>query len=310
MPRFASIDIGTNSVLLLVAERGEDGRFTPVLERAEITRLGRGVDKTRTLAPEAIDETLRVVKAYADEARALGAAGIATSATSAARDASNGAAFLAAARERAGVLVEIISGELEAQLSYSSAWSDFGEPGRPLVVIDIGGGSTELIYGDRAEAFSFRRSFEVGSVRLTERLVRTDPMSPADRTAVEDHLRQVFGALPPPLPGFRVVGVAGTVTTLYAIQHAIEPYDATKVHGAFLGLAELRALADRLCQASLEERRRMPGLQPKRADVIPVGALVLLGALERLGADGCRVSDKGLRWGLLAHRFGAKGEGA
>ncbi len=304
MPRFATIDIGTNSVLLLVADRGPDGVFRALVERADITRLGRGVDTTRALAPEAMDETLRVVKAYADEARSLGAEGLAVSATSAARDAANGAAFMAAARERAGVQVEILSGELEAQLAFSSAWTDFGRAGHPLVVIDIGGGSTEVVFGVSADQFTFRRSFDVGSVRLTERLVRGDPPGPENRRRVEEHLRQTFKALPPPAEGFGVVGVAGTVTTLFAVLHAIEPYDAARVHGGTLGLAELRALADRLCALPLDARRRLPGLQPKRADVIPVGALILLVALEQLGADGCRVSDKGLRWGLLAHRFG------
>src|SRR5262245_43265721 len=115
MPRFASIDIGTNSVLLLVADRAEGGRFTPVVERADITRLGRGVDSTRRLSPEGMEDTLKVLQAYATEARQLGAQGIAVSATSAARDAQNGADFLAAARARAGVTVDILSGDMEAQ---------------------------------------------------------------------------------------------------------------------------------------------------------------------------------------------------
>src|SRR4051794_33595967 len=142
MSRYATIDIGTNSVLLLVAEQQLDGTFAPVLERAEITRLGRGVDKTRTLSAEGMEDTLRAVTAFAGEARAAGALDIAVSATSAARDASNGPVFLDAAKQRAGVTVEIISGGLEAQLSFTSAFSDFARqaPDRPLVVLDIGGG--------------------------------------------------------------------------------------------------------------------------------------------------------------------------
>src|SRR5512140_3528168 len=165
MPRFATIDVGTNSVLLLVADRTPDGEFVPVLERAEITRLGRGVDQSRRLSPEGMEATLAVMTAFAREARSLGAEGIAVSATSAARDAQNGAQFLAAARERAGVTVEIISGELEAQLSFASAYMDFGkEAAGPLLVIDIGGGSTEFIYGNTAGRVDFRHSYDVGSV--------------------------------------------------------------------------------------------------------------------------------------------------
>ncbi|MCE9667393.1 Ppx/GppA family phosphatase [Myxococcus stipitatus] len=306
MPRFATIDIGTNSVLLLVAERTPEGRFEPVLERAEITRLGRGVDATKRLSAEGMEATLSVLESYAREARELGAQDVAVSATSAARDASNGAEFLAAAKQRADVTVEIISGKLEAELSFAAVHADFAsEAAGPLLVLDIGGGSTEFIYGNPAGHVEFRHSFDVGAVRLTERFVRSDPMSAEDRARVEAHLRETFKALPPPPPGAVLVGVAGTVTTVYAVQHAIDPYDAEAVHGGTLSVGELSALVDRLCHRPLEERRALPGMQPKRADVIPAGALILLEAVKALGLDSCRVSDRGLRWGLLAHRFGA-----
>lgn len=306
MPRFATIDVGTNSVLLLVADRTPDGLFQAVQERAEITRLGRGVDKSRRLSPEGMEATLQVLTAFADEARSLGAEGIAVSATSAARDAQNGAEFLAAAKERAGVTVEIISGELEAQLSFASAYLDFGsEAAGPLLVIDIGGGSTEFIYGNSAGRVEFRHSYDVGSVRLTERFAHTDPPSSEESQGIASFLRSTFATLPPPPPAAELVGVAGTVTTLYAVQHGIEPYDSTRVHGGTLTRAQLEQLATRLCSMPLAQRQKLPGLQPKRADVIPAGALILLEALRALGLDECRVSDRGLRWGLMAHRFGA-----
>ncbi|ATB42538.1 exopolyphosphatase [Cystobacter fuscus] len=306
MPRYATIDVGTNSVLLLVADRHPDGRFHAVQERAEITRLGRGVDQSRRLSPEGMETTLQVLTDFADEARRLGAEAIAVSATSAARDAENGAEFLAAARTRAGVTVEIIPGELEAQLSFTAAYADFGRTARgPLVVVDIGGGSTEFIYGDTAGKVTFRHSFDVGSVRMTERYVRADPPSAEDRTRVEAHLRETFSSLPPCPPGAQLVGIAGTVTTLFTVRHAIDPYDARRVHGGTLSLAELDALVDCLCQKPLAERQKLPGLQPKRADVIPAGALILRECLRALRLDNCLVSDRGLRWGLLAHRFGA-----
>ena len=306
MPRFATIDVGTNSVLLLVADRTPEGRFVPVVERAEITRLGRGVDKTRRLSPEGLEATLEVVTAFATEARSLGAEAVAVTATSAARDAENGAEFMAAAKARAGVTVEIISGELEAQLSFSSAHMDFArELTGPLLVIDIGGGSTEFIYGEREGRVAFRHSFDVGAVRMTERFMGSDPVSAAERAAVEAHLRATFASLPPTPAGAQLVGVAGTVTTLYTVRHRIDPYDAARVQGGTLTLAELEALADTLCRLPLAERRALPGLQPKRADVIPAGALILVEAVRALGLTRCRVSDRGLRWGLLAHRFGA-----
>ncbi len=306
--RFATIDIGTNSVLLLVAERGADGKLKAVLERAEITRLGRGVDATRRLSAEGQEDTLKVLEAFAREARGAGAEGIAVTATSAARDAQNGAEFLAAAQARAGLTVEIISGEQEAQLSYASAWADFGAAAaeKPLVVIDIGGGSTELIYGEEGAAgkVGYRHSFDVGSVRLTERFVRADPPSPDEQKAVRAHLRETFAALPRPPSGFRMVGVAGTVTTLFALQHKLATYDPAKVHGGTLTITQLDALAKKLCALPLAERQKLPGLQPKRADVICAGALILLTAMEKLASLQCWVSDRGLRWGLLAQRFG------
>jgi exopolyphosphatase/guanosine-5'-triphosphate,3'-diphosphate pyrophosphatase len=306
MPRFATIDVGTNSVLLLVAERTPEGRFEAVRERAEITRLGRGVDATRRLSPEGMEATLAVLEAFAREARELGAQDIAVSATSAARDAQNGAEFLEAAKTRAGVTVEIISGQLEAQLSFAAVHADFAsEAAGPLLVLDIGGGSTEFIYGNPAGHVDFRHSFDVGAVRLTERFVRSDPMSAEDRARIEAHLRDTFKSLPSPPPGAVLVGVAGTVTTLYAVEYGIDPYDAEEVHGGTMSVSELAALADRLCEMPLELRRTLPGMQPKRADVISAGALILLESVKALGLDACRVSDRGLRWGLLAHRFGA-----
>jgi exopolyphosphatase / guanosine-5'-triphosphate,3'-diphosphate pyrophosphatase len=310
-PRFATIDIGTNSVLLLVAERQPDGRFRAVSERSEITRLGRGVDQSRVLSEAGMEDTLQVLERFAAEARALGAHAIAVSATSAARDAKNGPDFLAAALARAGVTVEIISGPLEAQLSFAAVHADFAaEAQGPLLVIDIGGGSTEFIYGNaegnaRGEV-AFRHSFDVGAVRLTERLVRTDPPTREERERMELLLQDTFRALPPPPAGALLVGVAGTVTTLYAVQHGIEPYDAGRVHGGSLTLAELSQLTDTFWRLPLAERRALPGLQPKRADVVPAGSLILLTALRALGLESVRVSDRGLRWGLLAHRFGGQ----
>jgi exopolyphosphatase/guanosine-5'-triphosphate,3'-diphosphate pyrophosphatase len=141
-------------------------------------------------------------------------------------------------------------------------------------------------------------------VRLTERFVKGDPPSPDEQKAIREHLRQTFSTLPRPPSGFRAVGLAGTVTTLFALQHKLAVYDAAKVHGGTLTITQLDVLAKRLCSLPLAERKKLPGLQPKRADVICAGALILLTAMERLAALQCWVSDRGVRWGLLAHRFG------
>src|SRR6202158_4556456 len=305
--RYASIDIGTNTVLLLIAERREDASVSPILELAEITRLGRGVDRSGVLSAQGMEDTLRVLTRFADQARQEGAGEIAVSATSAARDAMNGAVFLEAARRQAGVEPEVISGDREAQLTFRAVYDDFGrdDPHHPLVMIDIGGGSTEIVFGsqDGGSGIAFRRSFDVGAVRLTERYLHADPVAQSEWDALLGYLRSALD-LPPVAPGFRFVGVAGTVTTLYTIQHRIEPYDAKRVHGGKLFRSELEELSDRLRRVPLAERLSVPGLDPKRADVICAGAAILQTAMELLKTEECLVSDRGLRWGLLLDRFG------
>jgi exopolyphosphatase/guanosine-5'-triphosphate,3'-diphosphate pyrophosphatase len=298
--RLAAVDIGTNSVLLLVAEPGADGKLRPLLEEAEITRLGRGVDRTGLLSPEGMSATLAVLERYVQQARGVGAVEIVVTATSAARDARNGEEFLQAARTRAGVEVRVISGEEEAGLSYRAAGEDFaGEAeGRPLLVIDVGGGSTEFVLG-KGRVVSLARSLDIGSVRLTERCIRSDPPAPVEQAAVRRVVEESLRTLPPLPLEVLVVGVAGTVTNLFAVAHGIEPYDAGRVHGGWLSVEEVAAVRARLCALPLEERRRLPGIQPKRADVLPTGALLFEAALVHLGVAGARVSDRGIRWGVL-----------
>ena len=305
MARYAAIDVGTNTVLLVVAERTPSG-FRMVAERGAITRLGKGVDASRRLLPEAMARTLETVGRFADEARALGAVGLAVTATSAARDADNGAGFLEAARIRAGVPVEILSGEEEAQLSYLAVANDFAAEAstRELVAIDIGGGSTEFIFG-RGPTVRFHTSLNIGSVRLTERCVRSDPPSSEDFSRLRAELEPALASVPAPEAGALVVGVAGTVTTLYAVANGIAPYEADRVQGGWLSRDVLVKTRARLASTPLAQRRTIPGLQPERADVIIAGAVLLEFALDRLSAPGIRVSDHGLRWGLLAARFGS-----
>jgi exopolyphosphatase / guanosine-5'-triphosphate,3'-diphosphate pyrophosphatase len=304
MSRLAAVDVGTNSVLLLVAERAPDGVVRPVREEAEITRLGRGVDRTGLLSAEGMEATLEVLARFAALAREDGARALVVTATSAARDARNGDEFLARAADRTGAAVEILSGDEEARLSYLAVAQDFaaeaGEAG--LLAIDVGGGSTEFVHG-RGRDVLFRRSLDIGSVRLTERCVRGDPPSLAEQEAIRDLVRGALATLPAFPGGVRVVGVAGTVTSLFAIGHAIEPYDAARVHGGWLPLEDVARVRTRLCALPLVERRVLPGMQPRRADVLPAGALLFETALTHLGASGARVSDRGLRWGVLLDRW-------
>jgi len=313
--RCAAIDVGTNTVLLLVAERRGPG-LVPVVERARITRLGRGVDASGRLDAAAIAETAACLGDYAAEARALGARDIACVATSAARDAANGAEFFAAVRAAAGLVPEVISGQEEARLVYRSAWRDFGlgggpglPGGLPLAVLDVGGGSTEFTWGDGPEPRG-RQSLQLGAVRLSERLPSDDPPGSAGLQALKRAAATALAGLGKlqgiaELPGVRLVGVAGTVTTLAAVRQALPAYDAERVHGSALGLDDVDALLERLAALSLERRRRLPGMEPRRADVILAGGAIVAEAMRRTGFATLTVSDHGVRWGLAWERFGA-----
>ncbi len=303
--RFATIDLGTNTALLLVAER-EQGRFKAILERAEITRLGQGVDETRLLRPEAMRRSAEALAEYARLAADLGVEpkDIAAVTTSAARDAQNSDELIALVRDLAGIELEIIPGETEAALTYAGATADLDvSESAPLAVFDIGGGSSELIYGTRTR-HDFRHSFDVGSVRLTERFLRSDPPTPEEARALSDHLESLFAVAPKPHSPVTFVGVAGTVTTLFTILHAIEPYETARVHRQRMGLQELRGLREKLFSLTVAERRALKGIEPKRADVIAAGAAILEAAMAHVGARELTVSDRGLRWGLITARFG------
>jgi exopolyphosphatase/guanosine-5'-triphosphate,3'-diphosphate pyrophosphatase len=294
----AAIDIGTNSVLLTVAS-AESGGLLALAERAEITRLGKGVDKTGTLSEPGMSATLRVLGAYVEEALGFGVTDprvIACVATSAARDAENGPAFLNLVREETGLTLEIIGGKREAELTLLAARHDFGPSQQPLAVVDLGGGSTEVAIDVDRAAGPFAESFPIGSVRLHERWGE-------DRAAVLADIDRALQAVPKVRAGARVVGIAGTWTTLATLALELTSYDAARVHGHVLSVETVEALADRLWGLTLTERLLLPGLQPGRADVIAVGALIAARALRALGATEVVVSDRGVRWGLLYERL-------
>ena len=300
----AAIDIGTNSVLLVIAAAEAAGP-RPVLERATITRLGEGVDRTRQLAPAAVERNLACLRAYAQDLRAHGSPRLDVVGTSALRDAAGAQAFLDEAERILGVRPRVIAGDEEARLTFRGALSGLALSGR-LLVFDVGGGSTELIVGDAAgdTAPQSRVSLDIGSVRLFERHVQHDPPLPSELASIEaDIERQLASAAPlsrldahEPLT---LVGVAGTVTTLKALDLGLPAYDSARVHGAVLTLSAVEQMCAKLTSLSLAERQQLPGLQPKRADVIVAGALIVRDLLRRAGAREMVVSDRGVRFGLL-----------
>ncbi len=299
-PRVAAIDIGTNSVLLLVAEARGDG-LVAVREEATITRLGEGVDRTRTLSDAAVARTLDCLASYAAIMSELGVARLAAVGTSAMRDAAGGDAFRERAAAVLGEAPTTISGDEEAALTYEGTLVGIDrEPEGSVLVFDVGGGSTELIRG-RAAVVAGAKSLDIGSVRLTERHVKSDPPTEREAEAVRGDVRRALATLPASIAGgadVELVGVAGTVTSLLAVSRGIEPYDGAKVHGARMGVAELDAVLAKLRAIPTAARAMLPGLSPKRADVIVAGALLVREIMSWAGAKELVVSDRGVRWGL------------
>jgi exopolyphosphatase/guanosine-5'-triphosphate,3'-diphosphate pyrophosphatase len=301
--KVAAIDIGTNSVLLVIAA-AEVGGPRPLLERATITRMGEGVDRTRRLAPAAIARNLECLRSYAEDLRAHGQPPLDVVGTSALRDAEGAQGFLDAAEQILGVRPRVIAGDEEARLTFRGAVSGLSLSGK-LLVFDPGGGSTELVVGDaRGDAPPDSRvSVDIGSVRLFERHVRSDPPRAEELAEIEAHIeRELAAAAPLRLAAgqpITLVGVAGTVTTLKSLELGLTDYDARQVHGAVLTLSSIEALCEKLASLPLAQRKLLPGLQPQRADVIVAGALIVRDLLRRAGASQTIVSDRGVRFGLL-----------
>lgn len=315
--RVAAIDIGTNSVLLLIAE-AQGSELVPVLERSQITRLGQGVDATRALAPEAVRRTLACLEEYGAEIRAAGVDQVAAVGTSAMRDAEGGEEFRSRAGAILGVMPQVISGAEEAALTFAGAVIGLSLPGEIFTVFDLGGGSTEIIRGERGGALT-AVSLDIGSVRLTERHVRSDPPAPEELAAIRADTARALASVAASLwrdqaaPASSVpssqapaptvlVGVAGTVTTLAAFARAVVPYDSARVHGARLTAAEIGRVRAELAAMTLASRRALPAINPARADVIVAGAVIVEELLAWARANELIVSDRGVRWGL-AHRL-------
>jgi exopolyphosphatase / guanosine-5'-triphosphate,3'-diphosphate pyrophosphatase len=287
--RVAAIDQGTNTTRLLVADV-EDGEVEEVSKRVEITRLGEGVDARRRLLPLPITRVRNVLTDYRREAERLGAERVLLTATSAVRDAENGEAFLGEIEWSYGFVTRLLSGDEEAELTFRGAAD--GRAGRTLV-IDPGGGSTEFVVGEGGRVRS-RQSVDVGSVRLTERFLRSDPPTTAEQEACAAYVRS---ALPPRQEVDHALGVAGTITTLAALDLGRDDPEGLGTHGHRLTLDAVRAQRERLAAVTLDERRRLPGLHPERAPVIVAGAILVEQVIAHFELDALEVSERDILHG-------------
>lgn len=300
--RVAVIDVGTNSARLLVAD--VDGRrVEPVERRSTVTRLGRGVDLSGRLSAEAIEDACAAIGEYIGVIEELGAARIDAIATSAVRDAENGSAFIAELRERFALSARVLDGEEEARSTYLGASSE-RLPAVPTLVIDIGGGSTELIVGE-GEEIAFHASLQAGVVRHTERHISSDPPTAVELESLAGDVRGLIQeAVPEGLAAADGIAVAGTPTSLAAIELALEPYDHNRVDGHRLLLPSIQRMLSQLASAPLSKRVQIPGLHADRAPTIVSGVVILVEAMRAFGLDQITVSEHDILYGtaILAGR--------
>ena len=304
--RFASIDIGTNTILLLVAELEENGTFRVLEDRAEITRLGEGVDRTHRIGADGEERSVQVLNSYLERCAKLGVDEIVVVGTSALREARNARIFKARLKQELGLDLRVLSGEEEAAYSYLAVRRGLDLEENEVLVVDVGGGSTELIWGKGGALYRLI-SLNLGSVSLTERFLNSDPVREEECAELTrtidrglDPLRDDWG-----MEGKfnAMVGIAGTFTTLAAIEKGLRQYSHSDVHGSRLGRAEVQRQIQLFKQKTIAERKEIPGLEPKRADVILAGALLIDRIMALFRIDRVTVSDQGIRYGLLHERI-------
>jgi len=301
--RYAVIDVGTNSVKFHLAERNRDGSWGTLADRAEVTRLGEGLAESGRIGDEALARTAEAIADMATEARRSGVRALAAVGTAGLRIAANATEAVAAIRERSGVRIEVVSGDDEARLAYLATVAALGPVAGSTVVFDTGGGSSQFTFG-RGGQVEERFSVDVGAARFTERFGLDRAVSEAvvreAMAAISDGLVRLDGR---PAPD-ALVGMGGAVTNLTAVSLGMADYDPARIQGATLTDEEIDRQIELYRTRDAEARRAIVGLQPKRAEVILAGACIVRTVLAKLGTRSFTVSDRGLRHGVLAERFG------
>jgi exopolyphosphatase/guanosine-5'-triphosphate,3'-diphosphate pyrophosphatase len=311
--RVAAFDCGTNSLRLLIADlEPETGEMTELVREMRIVRLGQGVDRTGRISEESMARTFAALDEYAALVAEHRPERMRFCATSAARDASNAADFMRGVHERLGVDPEVIDGDEEARASFAGVTRVLGEVPGPVLVLDIGGGSTELILGSPDGVVDVAQSLDVGSVRLTERHLHDDPPTAEQVAGLRADVDAALEGCPvDPSRARTVVGVAGTVTTVAAGVLGLTAYDRARIHLARLGRDDVHATVDDLVAMSVAERKELGYVHPGRADVIGAGALILDRVLQRTGVDTLVVSESDILDGIAWSCVGAEaGEGS
>ncbi len=300
----AAIDIGTNTVRLLVVEAEDNStNYRRLHHEQEIARLGEGLAEHGRLMPQAMERTLKVLTRYAEQAARFGADEIYAVATSAVREAKNGSELVEQVYEQTGIKIKIIPPEEEARLALLGVGSVIEARHRPILVIDIGGGSAEFIKADNHRIHDCL-GLKVGVVKLTERFLKSDPVDKTKYWQMLSYINEILDPVKQITAGNPLlVGIAGTVTTLAAVAQNLSHYDPQLINNYVLKRERIRAIQDKFLQQPLKERRETPGLEPGRADVIVAGTAMLICFMERFGFDNVTACDSGLREGVVLNRL-------
>jgi exopolyphosphatase/guanosine-5'-triphosphate,3'-diphosphate pyrophosphatase len=301
LKRVASIDIGTNTILLLIA-KVEGGKIYPLSEIETVARLGEGVQKNGILLKEAMDRGFQTLAQYLKWCQEMEVQEFFAAGTSALREAKNSEDFLKWVKEKLNLSIEVISGEEEAQLSFLAVVKDLGEVKNPILVVDIGGGSTEFILGKDDQIRQWI-SLPLGSVRFTEEFLRSDPVQEDHWKKMEGRIREYLVSIPHSQEPLSMVAVGGTATTLASVEQGLEDFIVEKIHHFVLKKEALKNQLSLYRSKTIEERKRIPGLPMARADVILAGGTILYLAMEELACPSVLISCHGVRYGLLYKRL-------
>lgn len=302
--RYAVIDVGTNSVKFHLGERADDASWRAVVDRAEVTRLGEGLEQNAVINSEALEGTTAAIAGMVDEAKREGALAIVSVGTAGLRIAQNRDDVIEAIRERTGITVEVITGEEESRLAFVAVQASLGLGEGSLVVVDTGGGSTQFTFGDGSHV-NERFSVDVGAVRFTERFGLDGAVSPTILDAALEAISEDLSSIDHRPAPDALVGMGGAITNITAVSHSMAVYDPDVVQGSVLSREEIERQIEIYRSMDAMDRRSIVGLQPKRSDVILAGACIVRTVMDKLSQESLTVSDRGLRHGLTVERFGA-----
>lgn len=302
MPGYAAIDIGTNAIKFHLAEKKSDGTWSAILDQSEVTRLGAGLHQTGKINEAALERSIKSIKNFVQIARDNGAKDIVAVGTMALRTAKNASDFIKQVAEQCGIKIEIVNGEEEARLSFLAVTSSLSIPGGDFMIFDIGGGSTEFILS-RDKTIKNKVSLNIGVVRLTEQILKSDPITEEEYDLTIQTIEQTLNAINLNHNIGTLIGVGATLTILGAMKRQLADYKSEMIHGSQLELSDVMELVSLLKSKTLPERKKIIGLPADRADVILPGAMIVVEIMKKTGKNFVTISDRGVRHGLLLDRF-------